>query len=134
MSSDQRYVIDTHVLVWYLAGSKKLKPEVVRILKEIQSGKAQGLISVIVLAELEFLFEKKKVTISLASVLEALDKNENFRIVNLDRGQIELLPRLRDIPEMHDRIIASVAIINDCRIITRDEELRKSGLIKTVWK
>jgi PIN domain nuclease of toxin-antitoxin system len=49
MSSDQRYVIDTHVLVWYLAASKKLRPEVLEILKEIQPGKAQGLISVILL-------------------------------------------------------------------------------------
>ena len=52
------YVIDTHVLFWYLIQSSRLSPSVLSVLNDSESGNAVIHVPSIVLAEL-FLFKRE---------------------------------------------------------------------------
>lgn len=46
---------------------------------------------------------------------------------------LEKVIGIKDISEMHDRIITAIAIITDSTLITKDEEIAKSGTVETIW-
>jgi predicted nucleic acid-binding protein len=133
MNSKLAYVIDTHPLIWYLAGSPKLKPAARRALTRIERGDAVGLIPVIVLAELIYLFEKRRTTVSLKQVLTEIDRIPSYQIISLDRAQIEEVAKLTGISEMHDRMIVAVTRLRGAKLITKDQEIKDSGLVDVVW-
>ncbi len=133
MTSDPSYVIDTHPLIWHLAGSRKLKPAARQALTRVERGEALGLIPVIVLAELVYLFEKGRTAVSLKQVLAEIDQIPSYQIVPLDRAQIEELANLTEIPEMHDRMSVAVARLKGAKLVTKDQEIKDSGLVAVVW-
>ncbi len=132
-TNSEQFVIDTHPLIWHLAGSRKLKSAARSAFSRIERGRATGLIPVIVLAELIYLFEKGRTTVSLSDVLAEIDQGENYEIVPLDRGQLEEVERWKGIPELHDRMIVALARIKGAMLITKDQEIRESGLVSVVW-
>jgi len=134
MNSDPSYVIDTHPLIWHLAGSPKVKAAARQAFTRIERGEALGLIPAIVLAELTYLFEKGRTTVSLKQVLAEIDRIPSYRIVPLNREQIEELAKLPGIPEMHDRMIVAVARLKGAKLITKDQEIKDSGLVTVVWR
>ena len=44
---------------------------------------------------------------------------------------MRLLPEI-EVGELHDRIIATAKILN-AKLITRDKEIRKAGVVDVVW-
>ncbi len=91
----ERFAIDTHPLIWHLAGqSDRLGPAARTALQRVEKGRAVGLIPAIVLAEFAYLSEKGRVGLSLLDVLEEIDRGENFQILPLTREQLGELPYL----------------------------------------
>ncbi|GBC76119.1 hypothetical protein HRbin07_00316 [bacterium HR07] len=134
MSAPDRFVLDTHPLIWHLAGrSDRLGKEARAVLRRIDSGRSLGLIPAIVLAELAYLSEKGRVSLSLLDVLAEIDRGENFQLVPLTREQLEELPYLTVIPEIHDRLIVAVARIHNACLITKDQDIHLSNLVTVVW-
>jgi len=133
MTQSNRLVIDTHGLIWHLGQSDRLPDRARKRLRDIDEGEAVGLVPVIVLAEAAYIFEKKRTKVSLTEVLEEIDSGDNYRILSFDREQLEKMVELKDVPEMHDRIIAAVADIEGAQVITKDEEMRKAESIETIW-
>jgi PIN domain nuclease of toxin-antitoxin system len=127
------YVLDTHVLVWYLDNDTKLPK---RIQKILDSEDAIFVIPTIVLAEIKYLFAKKRIGISFAKVIDALREDSRVRIHPFDFSCVELLNTEFD---LHDGMIVATAILfrdnfnKNTFLITKDEKIRKSGLIKTIW-
>lgn len=37
------------------------------------------------------------------------------------------------IPELHDRIIAATALLTSSTLISKDQAITSSGLVKTIW-
>ncbi len=66
------YIVDTHVLVWFLTGSKQLSKTVTDILKKRE---IKIIIPTIVLAELKYLHKRKKIPISFEKVKSAIDED-----------------------------------------------------------
>lgn len=54
-----QYVLDTHALIWYLTANPRLSAAAKSAFDEIDAGKAIGIVSVMVLAEIVLLEEKK---------------------------------------------------------------------------
>ncbi len=127
-----KYVLDTHALIWYLAGDKKLGLKAREIICEIEQGKATGYISVIVLAEMIFSFQKRNIFFSIEELIGKL-KDSNFRVVVLDIPQIISLQTITEIPEMHDRIMVALALQENARLVTKDREIIDSKLVEVVW-
>jgi len=37
------------------------------------------------------------------------------------------------IPELHDRIVAATAKLLDAKLLTKDENIQKSGIVEVIW-
>jgi PIN domain nuclease of toxin-antitoxin system len=127
------YVIDTHALVWLLDGDPRLGSAA---RDALSSHSDQQIIPAIVLAEMSFLFQRRRIHISPSTVLTRVVATPNTKIFPLDESVVERLPGVLNI---HDGIIVATALLirdtlgEDVTVITRDAEIVQSGLVKTLW-
>ena len=59
--------------------------------------------------------------------------SDNFMLIALDYSILQKMIDLKEIPELHDKIIASTAKYLNLPIITIDEFLQNTLHLKTVW-
>ncbi|MCP4421957.1 MAG: type II toxin-antitoxin system VapC family toxin, partial [Chloroflexi bacterium] len=81
-----RWVTDTHALVWHLYSAKRLSDKVKSIFSEADAGKCQIVIPAIVLVEIIYLSEKGRIDVNaVRRVLELLrSEADNYIIAPLD--------------------------------------------------
>ena len=127
-----KYCLDTHPLVWYFTGQKTLSPKARKILDELFSGKITCYISIIVLLEIFHLSLKFK-KFNFPKFLETI-RLPNIIIVPLDRVILETCFALSKNLEIHDRIIAATASINECILVTKEKVLHDLTSLKVIWK
>ncbi len=129
-------LLDTHVLVWHLAASPELSPRAVAVMdKSVQAGKPL-FVSVVSVLELIYLVEKgrlpKETLERCVSTLSDVDSD--IFPVAFDMAMAlaaRQIPR-SEVPDMPDRIIAATALHLGVPLITRDGNIRKSG-VETIW-
>ncbi len=75
--------IDTHPLVWYLEKDHKLST---KAFNAMQQAEKDGLIyiPVIVLMEILYLNEKKRISLNFNDLLESINTSRNYKIVPFD--------------------------------------------------
>lgn len=127
------YIFDAHVLFWCLFAPEKISQKVKNIFADIEQGKINGIIPTIVLSELLFLLEKKKIDVDFNDIIEGFDSKPGFIFAPFDKRQLLMMPELRQIPEMHDRIIVACSLIYSARIVTKDREITEFSPISVVW-
>ena len=127
-------LLDTHVLVWAVEDSKRLSRAAA---SEIRRARRQGglAVSAITVWELAWLLSRGR--IQARGTVEAA--------VNLLLEDITIRPITAEVaalatqfPEDYphdptDRIIGATARAEGLTLITRDEKIRRSPLLKTVW-
>lgn len=127
------YITDTHSLLWAFTRPRKLGDQARRAFEEIAKGESRLLIPVIVLAELIFTIENKPVQADLDDILTAIQDSPNVEIIDFDYESAMQLRNLKAIPEMHDRMIVATAIEYQATLITIDETITASRLVKVIW-
>jgi len=60
-------------------------------------------------------------------------ESENFVLIPLDYSILQKMVDLKDIPELHDKIIVSTARYLNSPIVTKDRALQNVPYIKTLW-
>lgn len=126
------HVADTHALVWFLEGSGRLSAGA---RQAIQTPDTEIVIPSIVLAEIVYLFSRKRIGIDLTDVLHHVSRTENCTIYPLDETVVERLPVEL---EIHDAVIVATALVfrdvlgQDVTLITKDARIRGSNLVTTV--
>ncbi len=83
-------------------------------------------------AELE-IRRRKNIKHTFAEFLQAVVEADYMRIEPLGTEQVALLPTLRAVPDLHDRIIVAHALTNDAPLMTSDRVIRESGLVECAW-
>ncbi len=83
------YIADTHALVWLLEGDPQLSPTA---LKAFSNPEAQIVITTIVLAEIHFLYARKRINTEIQKVFEYIAGASNVLCYPLDELVIERLP------------------------------------------
>ena len=131
--SAARFVVDTHALWWYLRSPERLSAAASAVFLLAETGNATIVVPAIVVAEFYFLSLKLGQPFSPTGLLEAIDSVGGIEISDLGKTQLARLDKLHEIPEMHDRLIAAEAIALDSPVVTRDETLRASYQIDTIW-
>lgn len=88
------------------------------------------------MVEISFLYSKRRIDIDFQKVKEEIISRENCTIYPLDE---EVVLRIPTVLNIHDAIITATALVyqdvlgQDVAIITRDESIKNSGIIKTTW-
>jgi PIN domain nuclease of toxin-antitoxin system len=129
-------VLDTHVLVWWLADSQKLSPAARRIIKDAAAD-SEVAISAISVFEISTLIRRGRLQL-------AIDPDQWFAaLCTLPELAIEPVsaeiawiagtfdPALPGDPA--DRIITATAGSLGARLITADEKLRATAPVETIW-
>ena len=127
------YVTDTHALLWWFTDSPKLSSKASEIFEICETGKIIIFIPSIVVAESINIFDKKRVSFDFRGLLKKIRKSENFVIIALDYPILEKMIALKEVSELHDKIIASTAKYLKVPIITKDKALHKTRSIECVW-
>jgi len=131
-----KYVLDTHTLLWYLEGNTKLSSTVKTIIDHPNS---ELILPAIALAEAMFIVEKGKVQIpNVNALLSDIDNDPRIQLHTLDRQVMDKTLVLQEIPEMHDRQIAATALVlvdlgYTVHLLTKDEILVASNSVSTIW-
>ena len=127
-----KYIVDTHIIVWYITKSTKLKDNIIKIL---ENPKNELIIPIIVLAEIKYLIARKRIIIDYKKFINTIVEMENIIIYNIDINVIEKLPLSLNI---HDGLIVATGLVfkelfnAEVRILTIDEKIINFGKIESI--
>jgi PIN domain nuclease of toxin-antitoxin system len=129
-------LLDTHALIWWVSNIDKIPSKARQaIRKEVKNGQLG--ISSISIWEICMLVKKGriKLTMSLDSWLEMLESLPNLIFIPVDNYIAKTSVSLDAISlkDPADRIIVATALQSGLTLITGDQKIRKSGLVKTLW-
>ncbi len=126
------YVTDTMALVLHLE-NRKSSQNVKEIFDSADSGKTTIYIPAIVFAEILYLAEKRRISLNLHEVEKHIKNFQNYKEVPLSFEIIQNAQQITDIPELHDRLIASTASFLNLALITNDPKIENSKFVNTIW-
>lgn len=116
-----KFLLDTHIFVWWMLESKKLDKSINNILKDSRNEVFLSIVSV-----WEVVIKKQKGRLKVPKDWKETLLESNFSIlpVNLRHTYaIEKLPQYHKDP--FDRILVAQAITEKCTLITDDEKVKK---------
>jgi len=131
------FVTDAHPLVWHLTRDVHLSSRCRRIFVQADVGKSTVWVPAIVLVEVIYLVEKRRLPATLTDQMFALlePPSVNYRLIGLD---LTILRALRQVereaaPDMPDRIIAATALSLGLPLLTRDRALATVEGLEVIW-
>jgi PIN domain nuclease of toxin-antitoxin system len=124
------YVVDTHVLIWYFTGSTRLKLALREKIDEIRNRNGRLLVPTIVLAEALDIAEKGRVVFDFAEMHRLIREKPEFEVISLSPEIFSTVVQIRNIPELHDRIIVATARFYRAGILTKDRVILESGEVQ----
>lgn len=129
-------VADTHAALWYLLGSARLSARARDFIDAAAQAGDSIALTAISLAEIVYLFEKRRIEESAYHDLRAALRGGDsvFEDTPLTADIVETMRRVprADVPDLPDRIVAATALHFGVPVISRDGRIRASG-IATVW-
>ena len=126
------YVADTMALVLRLE-RRRLPQEVKAVFEDAENDNASIFIPAIVLAEVGYLSERKRIETNLTEVKLYCSDHELINVEPITELIIEKSFQIDDIPELHDRIIAGTAYSMELQLLTNDPIISESEYISVVW-
>ncbi|MBI4689642.1 MAG: PIN domain-containing protein [Nitrospirae bacterium] len=126
------YVVDTHILIWFLDKNKRLDPRHYQILIDKNNN---FVLPAIVLAEIKHLISLKRITVGFDEVIGYLGESDNCIIYPVDEDVVEKMPEGLNI---HDALIVATGLVyknilsEDVILLTEDEEIIKAAVLPVV--
>lgn len=125
-------LLDTHAALWLVQGDDRLSPAALSRLQELD--RDEILVSDLMLFELALLITKRRVVVDerLGSFLN--DFAAHFHVLPVDAPIAATAAELA-LPQgdPFDRIFVATAVRHALPLVTRDREIRDSGLVPTIW-
>lgn len=123
---------DTHAALWFLESNRRLSS----VAAEALDGAERILLPSICLVEITYLVEKRRLHEAVLPRLLAELNNPatTLALAPLDLGVVRSLQDVSrfDVPDMPDRVIAATALHHRVPLVTKDREIRASG-VTTLW-
>lgn len=128
--------IDTHALAYHLGHkTKRLGRRAGRVLERVERGLDTLFIPFAVMEELMLLSEAGKVRLPMAfrDLVVSLMRADNIHLAVNDPELLLEAAALTGMRDPYDRMIVAQARVAGLPLITGDETIQKSGLVRTVW-
>jgi len=126
------FVTDTMGLVLRLE-QRKLSPTAKAVFELAEAGSATIYVPALVLAEVLYLSEKQRISLTLAQAADHLKRFPNYKEYPMSLAVVRSAAQITDVPELHDRLIAGTARLLGLDLITNDPVIQASPFVKTVW-
>jgi PIN domain nuclease of toxin-antitoxin system len=127
-------LLDTHIVVWLALEPDKLSK---RAKEAIRAARIQGELAIagITLFELAWLAGKGRVSTTLS--VESFVRQCASKMTVLPITP-EIAARAVSFPDSYpkdpqDRLIGATALVEGIQLVTRDEQIKKSGMIPVIW-
>ena len=128
-----RLLLDTHIVIRWLAQPGKLSREQRRVLDEATRRQECVAVSDVSFIEIALLHERERIGGKLEYIFHELDTNPMFRILpmttEIAREVVAAGDSLRD---PSDRAIVATAAVHRLRLLTSDERIIDSGLVPVI--
>jgi predicted nucleic acid-binding protein len=131
-SRSNEFVTDTMGLVLWLE-RRKFSPTVRAIYESAELGNATIYIPAMVFAEILYLSEKRRISLTLDQLSDYMKRCPQYRESVADLMIIQSAAQITDIPELHDRLIAGTARRLGLALITNDPIIQASSFVETTW-
>lgn len=112
---------------------RKMPQQVKGIFQATMAGANEIWIPAMVLAEVGYLAERKRISATVADVLKLVSTNQNFHFQELSADIVSAAFQIYDIPELHDRLIAATAHWLKTPLLTNDPQIQNSVAVQTIW-
>ncbi|HTW99984.1 MAG TPA: type II toxin-antitoxin system VapC family toxin [Acidimicrobiales bacterium] len=129
-------VADSHALVWYLSGSRRLSRAARSALEDAEASKGL-VVSVASMIDLWYVSQSTG-RVSTADLGELRRRLASSDAVRLEPVSLAIADASMTIPrtvlaDPWDRLILATAIALGVSLVTADGPIRKSGLVDTIW-
>ena len=126
------YVLDTHVLIWYFIGSRRLRGELKELIDETRRQGGRLLVPTIVLAEALDVAEKGRVGFDFAEMYRLIREEPEFEVIGFSPEIFDEAMGVEGIQEIHDRIIVATARFYRAGLLTKHRIIRESGEVEVL--
>jgi predicted nucleic acid-binding protein len=127
-----KFVVDTVALILRLE-KRKMGDNARAVFADLESGKAMLYVPSIVFAEILYLSERNRISLSLQTVRDYMQRFPGCQEYPLTFDVVEAARSITDIPELHDRLIAATASYTHFPLITNDLTITTSNHIQVIW-
>jgi PIN domain nuclease of toxin-antitoxin system len=132
MSHSQRLTLDAHTLIWYYHQESNIRLSQKAFTSIVEAEKDSIIfVPVVVLMEILWMLEKKKYPVNFDDLLQDLETNPAYKVIPLTMDIIGLMKNSPGV-ELFDRAIKATALITDSVLVSKDKEIRASGL-NVIW-
>jgi predicted nucleic acid-binding protein len=90
-------------------------------------------IPTIVLAELMYISKKGRVILTFKETINRIEQNDYYEIIPLDMDVLYEADKINFDLEMHDKLIVASALIHEAVLITKDEQIKNTDIVKIIW-
>ena len=127
----EELISDTMSLILYLE-RRKMPEKAKSLFQKADIDEVRILIPSMVMAEIGYLSEKGKIELSLDRVEKYILSKNNYTVYPQTMDVIKASFQIKDIPELHDRLIAGTAKLLGVKVITNDPKIEASVSVETV--
>ena len=126
---------DTHALIFHAAGTGKLGPRAAAFFDRCERRAAILYVPTIVIWECSLLARVSRINLrrTVRAFFDDLFSNPAFQPIDITPQQIYLADELRFNRDPFDALICATARTIDLPLITRDADIRGSGVVKVIW-
>ncbi len=130
------YVTDTHALVFYVTGAlRRLSPRCRAIFRRAEDERDRVFVPIVCFFEIALLLERGRLRSRMGfdAWREVVAAQPGFPIEELGWEDVREARGLASLVDPFDRLIAGMALRLDAPLLTGDERMRRSGLVRTIW-
>jgi len=130
------FVTDTHPFVHHVTGRRsRLGRKALRVFDAVKRGREIMIVPFTVLEEVMLLSEIGKIRLPLPfrEFVVSIRHAENFDLGVNDTDLLLEAATFTTVRDPYDRLIIAQARIAGVPLITGDEQIQESGLVRTVW-